>query len=75
MRHCKGCNRFVPTDAPCDRCAARTIADAERMPYRLEQPQAHDRCHRCWNLDPVCRCNGWLYGVNPDPDLSNLLEV
>lgn len=30
----------------------------DRPHLRVQEPQVHPRCHKCWNLAPICRCDG-----------------
>lgn len=59
MKYCKPHNRFYAGDG-CTPCEDRVIAEAGSFPLRVVEPQAHPRCHQCWNLLPFCHCNGWL---------------
>ena len=71
MKFCKPHNRNFSDDrVVCPKCETRVVEEASRLPYRVTNPQAHDRCHDCWNLLPVCRCD--LSGSIALPDLPNL---
>lgn len=48
------------------------------MKRRLKdvEPQAHPRCHNCWNLAPCCYCDGGMPLGDPDPGAGiSLAEV
>lgn len=69
MNYCKAHNLNY-TDEFCPECSERVVEEAGRLPKRVTDPQAHPRCHRCWNLAPVCRCDGWLYAKPEGPKLE-----
>ena len=69
MKYCKPHNFFHAEDI-CPHCADRVVGEAGRLPYRVTDPQIHPRCHRCWNLSPVCRCDGSIGMPDPDPVLT-----
>lgn len=73
MNYCKPHNRFYSTDT-CEPCEKRVITEASKLPLRVEEPQAWPRCHRCWNLSPVCRCDGDITMPDDLPVLTNTLD-
>lgn len=70
MKFCKPHNRNY-SESTCPLCEERVVREATRLPYRVTHPQEHERCHQCWNLLPVCRCN--LGGSISLPDHPSLM--
>lgn len=64
MRYCRSHNRFYPERlTSCPKCETRVVEEAGRLPYRVTNPQEHERHldpetgKGCGNLLPVCKCD------------------